>query len=120
MHELTRIYRAFTYSFDGIKAAWKDEAAFRTEIIVAAILLAVAFLLPVTAWERAGMIACLFLVLCIELINSALEAAIDRFGGELHPLSKKAKDCGSAAVLMSLLVAGCIWLGALWSVAERL
>jgi diacylglycerol kinase (ATP) len=90
-------------------AAWKNEAAFRQELLLFVVLLPVAVWLGQTALERAVLIGCLFVVLVVELINSAIEAAIDRHGDEMHELSGRAKDMGSAAVMVSLIMVAVVW-----------
>jgi len=104
-----RILRATKFSAQGLAAAWKNEAAFRQELILVVILLPAAFWLGQTALERAVLIGSLFLMLIVELINSAIEAAIDRHGDEQHELSGRAKDMGSAAVFVSLLIIATTW-----------
>lgn len=104
-----RILRAAKYSSQGLAAAWKHEAAFRQELLLVIVLLPVGFWLGQTALERAVLIGCLLLVMIVELINSAIEAAIDRHGDEQHVLSGRAKDMGSAAVLISLLLVVVVW-----------
>ena len=106
---LGRILRATGFSAQGIVSAWKNEAAFRQELLLVVVLLPVAVWLGQTALERAVLIGCLFIVLIVELINSAIEAAIDRHGDEIHELSGRAKDMGSAAVLISLLLVAVVW-----------
>ena len=106
---IRRIFLATRYSALGITAAWRNEAAFRQELLLVIVLLPVAIWLGQTGLERAVLVACLFIVLIVELVNSALEAAIDRHGDELHELSGRAKDMGSAAVLMSLLLLAVVW-----------
>jgi diacylglycerol kinase (ATP) len=107
---LLRIQRAFFYSIDGLRAAWAAEAAFRQEVALAIILLPIAALLPATPTQKAILIACIMLVLIVELLNSAVEACIDRISLELHPLAKRAKDIGSAAVLLALTNLVLVWL----------
>jgi diacylglycerol kinase (ATP) len=104
-----RIIRASKFSSRGLASAWKNEAAFRQELLLVIVLLPVAVWLGQTALERAVLIGCLFVVLIVELINSAIEAAIDRHGDELHELSGRAKDMGSAAVLIGLLLVAVVW-----------
>jgi diacylglycerol kinase (ATP) len=104
-----RIIRASKFSSQGLASAWKNEAAFRQELLLVIVLLPVAVWLGQTALERAVLIGCLFIVLIVELINSAIEAAIDRHGDELHELSGRAKDMGSAAVLVSLVLVAVVW-----------
>lgn len=94
--------------------AWKGEAAFRQEALLTALLLPAALWLGETALQRALLIAALLLVLIVELLNSAIEALADRFGPERHPLLGNAKDMGSAAVMLALLLAGVVWLGVAW------
>jgi diacylglycerol kinase (ATP) len=104
-----RILRATRFSAQGIAAAWKNEAAFRQELTLVVVLLPAAVWLGQTALERAVLIVSLFIVLIVELINSAIEAAIDRHGDEQHELSGRAKDMGSAAVFGSLLLVVVVW-----------
>ena len=113
---LTRMVHAAGYSMAGLRAAW-GEKAFRTEAILAAALLPAAIWLARDWREWALLIAPVLLVLVVELLNSAIEAAIDRFGPEWHALSKKAKDMGSAAVFLALVLCLAVWLPALY---ERL
>lgn len=111
---LARVVHAAGYSGAGLSAAWRHEAAFRQEL-VAALLMAPASLWLGGTWaERALLLACLVLVLVTELLNSAVEAVVDRVSFELHDLSKRAKDYGSAAVLLALLLCGGVWIAALW------
>lgn len=112
---LRRIILAAGYSLAGLVAAWRHEAAFRQELLLALICVPLAFALPVDQVERVLMVSVIFLILIIELINSAIEAVIDRIGPEHHELSGRAKDLGSAAVLLSLLLAAYIWGAALWA-----
>ncbi len=104
-----RILRATKFSAQGLASAWKNEAAFRQELLLVVVLLPVAVWLGQTALERAVLIGSLMFVLVVELVNSAIEAAIDRHGDELHELSGRAKDMGSAAVLVSLLLVAVVW-----------
>lgn len=106
---MKRLYNAFWYSWAGLVAAFKDEAAFRQEILLSLIAFILLFVLPLALTEKMLMGASMFLVLIVELINSAIEAIIDRVSAETHPLSKKAKDIGSAAVLLALLNAAFVW-----------
>ncbi len=106
---LRRVWNAFHYSLAGLKAAYRCEDAFRQETWLAVLLAAVACLLPVGGIARALMIGSLLLVLIVELLNSAVEAAIDRIGLEKHRLSKRAKDIGSAAVFMALVNVAVVW-----------
>ncbi len=107
---LRRIVDAFGYSMHGFAAAWRFEAAFRQEVVLAAVLLPAALWVGTTTIERLLLVASVFWVIMAELANSAIEAAIDRSGDEMHVLSARAKDMGSALVLVSLLLLGIIWL----------
>jgi diacylglycerol kinase (ATP) len=106
---LKRVLSALSYSIDGFKTAWKFEHAFRQELVLVVIGAVIALALKISMVEKLVLIAVLVLVLIVELINSALEAVVDRVSLERHPLSKNAKDLGSAAVLLALLVAGASW-----------
>ncbi len=112
---LLRVVNAFHYSADGLAAAWRHEDAFRQEMIMAAVMVPTALVLPVTLVERILLIAVVMLVLIVEILNTAVEAAIDRQSFEINPLSKRAKDLGSAAVMLSLLLAGGVWISILWA-----
>lgn len=104
-----RIYAAFLYSMQGFRMAWKSEHAFRQELMLALPATIIALLLPVSALEKLALIAVLILLLIVELLNSAIEAVVDRISFERHPLSKNAKDFGSAAVFLALCLAGATW-----------
>ena len=110
-----RVINALRYSMDGLRAAYTGEDAFRQETLLAAALIPLALCLPVSGLGKALMIASVLLVLAVELINSAIEAVVDRVSLDPHPLSKRAKDLGSAAVLLALInvaaVWGCVLLG---------
>ncbi|MGI2260115.1 diacylglycerol kinase [Shewanella sp. GXUN23E] len=108
-HGLKRIFRATGFSMQGLIAAWKHEAAFRQELILALLMLPVALLVNVSTVEKLLMIFTLFLVLIVELLNSAVEAVVDRISDEIHPLSGRAKDIASAAVFLSLCLCGLTW-----------
>ena len=108
-HGIRRIINATRYSAQGIKQAFTGEAAFREEVYAAAVLLPLVYWLDVSAVERVLLIASVVIVLIVELLNSAVEAAIDRIGSEKHPLSGQAKDMGSAAVLFSVLLCIVTW-----------
>jgi diacylglycerol kinase (ATP) len=108
---LARVWRAFFYSHDGLIAAYKNEAAFRQEVWLALVLIPLSFFLPVSTLGKALMIASVLLVLIVELLNSAIEAVVDLASPGQHELAKRAKDMGSAAVLISLVNVGCVWLG---------
>jgi diacylglycerol kinase (ATP) len=104
-----RIFAAFFYSIDGFKAAWRHEHAFRQELLLVVPASLLALWLPLPVLHKLALIAVLVLVLIIELINSAIEAVVDRISLERHPLSKNAKDFGSAAVLLAVLLAAGTW-----------
>ncbi len=108
---LSRIWHATRYSLNGLQAGW-HEPAFRQELILGAILLPTAWALGRDWVETALLIAVLVLVLVVELLNTAVESVVDRVGPEWHALSKRAKDMGSAAVLLSLLLCAGVWLTA--------
>ncbi|MBI2748744.1 MAG: diacylglycerol kinase [Burkholderiales bacterium] len=109
---LSRVWHATGYSLAGLRAGW-GETAFRQEAIAALILVPAAFWLGQTWVETALLAASVVMVMVVELLNTAVETAIDRVGPEWHDLSKRAKDMGSAAVLLSLLVCAGIWAAAL-------
>ncbi len=104
-----RIVYAAGYSWQGLRAAWKNEAAFRQELILFFILTPTGYWLGENGLERAVLIGSLMLVLIVEVLNSAIEAVVDRFGEEQHELSGRAKDMGSAAVFLSLMGVLVIW-----------
>lgn len=106
---LRRVWNAFNYSMAGLRAAYAHEDAFRQEVLLAGLLLPVALLLPVGGIARALMIGSVLLVLVVELLNSAIEATVDRVGLERHRLAERAKDIGSAAVLMALINVFVVW-----------
>jgi diacylglycerol kinase (ATP) len=110
-----RIVSACGYSLEGLRSAWRHEHAFRQELMLLAVGTIVAFLLRVSAFERLMLIGVLVLVLIVELINSALEAVVDRVSLERHPLSKNAKDFGSAAVFLTCMLALAAWLVVLFN-----
>ena len=112
-----RLWNAWKYSLDGFKTAWKTEQAFRQESYVAAILLPVAVIMPVSIFEKLLMMASLLGILVVELLNSAIESTIDLAVQKQHPLAKNAKDMGSAAVLLSIFIAVTIWICVLFSIA---
>lgn len=107
---ITRGLFALRHSYDGFVSTLREESAFRQETVLTAVLLPVALMLHVTPVERVLLISSLLLVLLVELLNSGLEAAIDRISLERHELSKRAKDCGSAAVTLSLLMCATVWV----------
>jgi diacylglycerol kinase (ATP) len=104
-----RLAKAFGHSLDGLSGAFRTEAAFRQEVFAALVMIPVACLVPVSLLERALLIGSVLLVMVVELLNSSIEAAIDRISLERHPLSKRAKDTGSAAVLVAVITALVVW-----------
>ncbi|EGQ9299913.1 diacylglycerol kinase [Vibrio vulnificus] len=110
---IRRIVDATGYSMKGLKAAWINEAAFRQEILLTVALTITAFFLPVTTIERILMVSSLLLVVIVELINSAVEAVVDRISDDWHELSGRAKDIGSAAVFVALALALFVWASVL-------
>ena len=106
---LSRLVKASKFSCQGLKAAFANEAAFRQEVFLAIVLIPLAIFLADNGLERALLISVILLVLIIELINSGIEAIVDRVGTEQHELSGRAKDVGSAAVLLSLINAAVVW-----------
>lgn len=104
-----RLWNATGYSITGIKAACRNEAAFRQELVIVLILLPTAFWLGENFTQRALLIFSLLAVLMVELLNSAIESVVDRIGSEPNELSGRAKDMGSAAVMISLIAAGVVW-----------
>jgi diacylglycerol kinase (ATP) len=107
---LPRLLNACRYSLHGFSSAFRHEDAFRQEVLLAAILIPIALLLDVGGAGKAMMIASVLLVLIVELLNSAIEAAVDRISFDQHQLSKRAKDIGSAAVALSLVNVAVVWL----------
>jgi diacylglycerol kinase (ATP) len=107
---IRRLVNAFFYSLSGLALAFRHESAFRQEIMLAVVLIPAACFVPASAIERVLLIGSVLLVLIVELLNSSVEAAVDRIGLETHHLSKRAKDLGSAAVLLSLGVLLLTWL----------
>jgi diacylglycerol kinase (ATP) len=106
---LTHAWRATGVALQGLRAAWRYEDAFRQEVLVAMIAIPAALLLPANSQGKAMMIASILLVLIVELVNSAVESAVDRTSLEQHPLAKRAKDIASAAVLLSIMNALVVW-----------
>jgi diacylglycerol kinase (ATP) len=111
---IRRLLRATRYSAQGFAQAWQHEAAFRQELVLAIVLTPAAIWLGETVVEQALLIGVLLLVLVVELFNSAIEAAIDRHGDEHHELSGRAKDMGSAAVFVSLVIVLLVWGAVAW------
>jgi diacylglycerol kinase (ATP) len=107
---IARLMNAFKYSCAGIQEAYRNEDAFRQEVLLAIVLLPLAFWLKSDMLSRALMIACVLLLIIVELLNSAIEAAVDRISLDDHNLAKRAKDLGSAAVLVTLLNLVVVWL----------
>lgn len=106
---VARLLAACRNTWDGLSWAWRSEAAFRQEVVVIAIATVVALALPLSAFQKLALIGVLVLVLIVEIVNSAIEAIVDRISLERHPLSKVAKDMGSAAVALTLLLALATW-----------
>jgi diacylglycerol kinase (ATP) len=104
-----RVVQAFRYSIDGLAGTWRTEGAFRQEVLIAAVLVPLSVFLNVTMIEHVLLVGSVLMVLIVELLNSSMEAAIDRISLDSHPLSKKAKDTGSAAVLLAILLATIVW-----------
>ena len=111
---LTRLLNATRYSLAGLRAALRHEEAFRQELILAALLVPLGLWLGANGVERALLAGSVLLVLVVELLNSALEAAVDRISLDDHPLAGRAKDMGSAAVMIALAGAALVWLLVLW------
>jgi len=107
---LRRIWNAMFYSIEGLRAAYRHEDAFRQEVLLALLLIPLALFLAPSGLGKALMIASVLLVLIVELLNSAVEATVDRVSLEHHRLAKRAKDIGSAAVMMALANAVVVWL----------
>ena len=107
---LVRAWHAAKNSWRGLVFAFKEESAFRQELTLFILLAPIAMFLPVTLFEKAVLICSLVLVMAIELLNSSVEAAIDRISFEHHDLSKRAKDFGSAAVMLALLICFILWV----------
>lgn len=110
----TRVIKAAGYSLKGLKAAWVNEAAFRQESVAAIIAICIAFYLDISYIDRILLVSSVVLVAVVELLNSAIEAVVDRIGSEYHELSGRAKDIGSAAVFVSIGLALFIWALVLW------
>lgn len=111
---LTRLFKATHYSLKGLKAVWQQETAFRQECVLLLIAISIALALDISRTQQLLLIAPVALVLIIEIINSAIETIINRISQTPHPLSGQAKDMGSAAVFLTLLLAIFIWSAILW------
>ena len=119
MHQIkrtgvSRFYYATKYSLQGIKAAWIEEPAFRYEVSALVVMVPAAIWLAESGTQLALMLGCCFLVLAFEIVNSAIEAVVDRWGAEYHELAGRAKDMGSAAVFMMLNMTWVVWAGIAW------
>ena len=111
---LVRLWNALGYSRDGLVAAWRNEAAFREGLLLAAVAIPLALFLGQTGVDRALLIGSIIVILIVEILNSAVEAVVDKASPEKHELAKRAKDMGSAAVLLSLINAAAVWACVLW------
>jgi diacylglycerol kinase (ATP) len=107
---ITRLLRAFGYSFQGFQHAWREEAAFRQEVALSMLVIPLGLYLGGSGVERAVLVSPMLLILVVEILNSAVEAVVDRAGTERHPLAGMAKDMGSAAVMLSFALLGTVWL----------
>jgi diacylglycerol kinase (ATP) len=116
---LSRVFKALGYTWDGLKAAAQHEEAFKQELYVIVPLSIVAWFVPVSFVERALLFAVLQLILIVELLNSAIEANTDHISLERHPLAKRAKDMGSAAVFLAIVIAASVWICVLWQHFHR-
>ena len=111
---VVRVFRALQYSEKGIRSAWRDEAAFRQELVLFLLLLPLTLWLGLPALDTVVLLALMGLVLVAELLNSGLEAIVDMASPDIHALAGKAKDCGSAAVMVSLFILGGAWVSLAW------
>ena len=107
---IRRMIKATGYSWQGLRAAWRNEAAFREELLLALVLVPLGLWLGDGGVEKALLVGSVILLLVVELLNSAVEAVVDRFGDELHELSGRAKDMASAAVALAILLLAGVWL----------
>lgn len=110
---LARLRSAARFSRQGLASAYRSEAAFRQEVWLTVVLVPLAFIVGDTWLERAALISVTVLLLVVELLNSAIESVVDRFGDEYHELSGRAKDMGSAAVLLTMVILAVVWLAVL-------
>jgi len=116
---INRIVKAFGYSINGLKAAWRGEAAFRQELLLLVALIPILLLVNLTNIERCLLVLVTLLVIIVELLNSGIEAVVDRIGTDHHPLSGQAKDIASAAVLLSLILCAYVWADILLTAFAR-
>jgi len=116
---LNRLMHAAGYSWAGLKAGW-NETAFRQEVLASIVMLPLSFWIGQSWVEVALLSGSVLLVMMVELLNTAIESVVDRVGPEWHDLSKRAKDLGSAAVLLAMLLCGGIWIAAIWQIALTL
>jgi len=107
---LQRVFKAVRYSFHGLASVCVHEAAFQQELLLAAMLIPTALTRPITAPAKAMLVSSIILILIVEVLNSAIEAVVDRVSFETHPLAARAKDMGSAAVLLTMMNAAVIWV----------
>jgi diacylglycerol kinase (ATP) len=107
---MTRLLRAFGYSRQGFMHAWREEASFRQEVSLSALVIPLGVFLGRSGVERALLVSPMLLILVVEILNSAVEAVVDRSGTDRHPLAGMAKDMGSAAVMLSFVILGTVWL----------
>lgn len=112
---INRVIKAAGYSLQGLKQTWRNEAAFRQESVLTLVAVLIACWLPVNVVEKLLLIGSVVLIVLFELINSAIEAVVDRIGPEFHELSGRAKDIGSAAVFVACLLAVVVWAALLWN-----
>src|ERR1039457_5265886 len=107
---ITRLLRAFGYSLQGFRHTWREEAAFRQEVLLSLVVVPGGLYLGRAGVERALLVSPMLLILVVEILNIAVEAVVDRSGPERHPLAGMAKDMGSAAVMLSFILLGTVWL----------
>jgi diacylglycerol kinase (ATP) len=107
---MTRLMRAFGYSCQGFMHAWREEASFRQEVGLSTLVVPLGVVLGRSGVERALLVSPMLLILVVEILNSAVEAVVDRSGTDRHPLAGMAKDMGSAAVMLSFVLLGTVWL----------
>lgn len=112
---ISRIWRALFYSLSGFRLAFRDEAAFRQELLLVSVLTIACLLLPLESWLKVMILTSHVVVLIVELLNTAVESIVDMASPEFHPDAKKAKDTGSSAVLLALLLTGGLWIYAICS-----